>query len=149
MHPDRPLVCRIYPLARWDAPDGRELFGHLEPHPETEGVYGQDGTVGAFLSEQGLEPYFAMSARYSELYNRMTAVLERVAPEEAEHRDERRVAIDAMAEGTLASRISDVDDTVRTFSEPRGIPIPEDVDSLIDLHIRAVNGWLDEVEAAS
>ena len=38
VHPDRPLACRIYPLARWVSPDGVESFGHLTPHPKTEGV---------------------------------------------------------------------------------------------------------------
>src|SRR5450759_4005289 len=34
VHPDRPVVCRIYPLARWLDPEGRESFGHMTPHPE-------------------------------------------------------------------------------------------------------------------
>jgi hypothetical protein len=140
-------VCRIYPLARWNAPDGSEKFGHLEPHPETEGVYGHDGTVDDFLGQQGLAPYFAMSARYGELYNRMTALLERVAPDEAELRDERRVAIDAMDAGTIASQLTDVDETVRSFCAPRGLAIPDDIEALVESHVRAVNAWLDEVEA--
>jgi Fe-S-cluster containining protein len=45
VHADRPLVCRIYPLARWVSPDGDESFGHLTPHPKTEGVYDISGTV--------------------------------------------------------------------------------------------------------
>src|ERR1019366_8586782 len=43
VHPDRPLACRLYPLARWVDPDGRESFGHLTPHPKTEGIYGTGG----------------------------------------------------------------------------------------------------------
>jgi uncharacterized protein len=45
VHPDRPLACRLYPLARWVSPDGEESFGHPTPHPETAGVYGKSGTV--------------------------------------------------------------------------------------------------------
>jgi hypothetical protein len=52
-----------------------------------------------------------------------------------------------MDEGTIASRLSDVDDTVRSFCEQRGLPIPDEIDALVELHIRAVNAWLDEVEA--
>jgi hypothetical protein len=33
VHPDRPLACRVYPLARSVSPDGEESFGHLTPHP--------------------------------------------------------------------------------------------------------------------
>ena len=56
VHPDRPLACRIYPLARWVAPDGDESFGHLEPHPQTAGLYGTRGTVDDYLTSQGLPP---------------------------------------------------------------------------------------------
>lgn len=149
VHPDRPLVCRIYPLARWNAPDGSVKFGHLEPHPQTAGVYGRDGTVDEFLSEQGLAPYFAMSARYGELYGRMTALLERIAPDEAGRRDERRSAIDDMDAGSVASRTIDVDDTVRTYCTARALPIPDDIEALVAMHIRVVNEWLDEVGGAA
>ncbi len=53
VHPDRPLACRLYPLARWVDPDGNESFGHLEPHPQTAGVYGDKGTVADYLAAQG------------------------------------------------------------------------------------------------
>ena len=36
VHPDRPLACRIYPLARWVDPDGKIVERHLhhtKPHP--------------------------------------------------------------------------------------------------------------------
>ena len=43
VHPDRPLVCRLYPLGRAVAPDRTETFAALTPDPETAGVYGADG----------------------------------------------------------------------------------------------------------
>jgi Fe-S-cluster containining protein len=64
VHPDRPLACRIYPLARWVSPDGEESFGHLTPHPKTEGVYGISRTVQDYLDHQQLAPFFEMSERY-------------------------------------------------------------------------------------
>src|SRR6185436_15777906 len=76
VHPDRPLVCRIYPLARWVSPEGEESFGNLEPHPQTAGVYGTGGTVADYLHAQGLAPFFAMSDRYGALYDRMLEVLQ-------------------------------------------------------------------------
>jgi uncharacterized protein len=57
VHPDRPLACRIYPLARWVSPDGDESFGHLTPHPKTECVYGISGTVQDYLDHQQLAPF--------------------------------------------------------------------------------------------
>ncbi len=149
VHPDRPLACRLYPLARWVDPEGRESFGHLEPHPQTAGVYGDRGTVGDYLEAQGLAPYFAMGDRYGLVYDRMAALLERVAPEESEQRYERRAEMDEMDAGALASSFFDVDATVAAYCRERGLAVPTEIDALVDLHILAINGWLDQFEARS
>ena len=75
VHPDRPLACRLYPLARWVDPDGHESFGHLIPHTETEGVYGASATVDNYLRQQGVAPFFEMGDRYGAVYQRMVDVL--------------------------------------------------------------------------
>jgi uncharacterized protein len=146
VHPDRPLACRIYPLARWVDPHSNESFGHIEPHPQTAGVYGSAGTVDDYLTAQGLPPYFAMGDRYGELYERMVGLLERVDPDEAERRGERRAEIDEMDAGSLASSFMDVDATVGAYCRERSLPVPTDVEALIDTHLRAVNAWLDDLE---
>jgi hypothetical protein len=148
VHPDRPLVCRIYPLARWISPDGDESFGHLEPHPQTAGLYGTRGTVDDYLTAQGLPPYFAMGDRYGELYDRMVAIMERIDPtEDADRRTERRAEIDELDAGSLATSWFDVDAIVGAFCRERGLRVPTDVDALIDLHLQAVGAWLDALEA--
>ena len=35
----------------------------VEPHPDTAGVYGGDGTVAQYLAAQGAQPYVAASDR--------------------------------------------------------------------------------------
>ena len=148
VHPDRPLACRIYPLARWVAPDGDESFGHLTPHPQTAGIYGSAGTVQDYLNSQGLAPYFAMAHRYGELYDRMVAVLERFDPEEGvDRRTERRAEIDELDPGILATAWFDIDATVGAYCRERALPIPTDIDALVDLHLKAVGTWLDALEA--
>jgi Fe-S-cluster containining protein len=147
VHPDRPLACRIYPLARWTDPDGNESFGHLEPHPQTAGVYGDKGTVADYLAAQGLAPYFAMGDRYGALYERMVALLERLEPDESERRAERRAEINEMEAGTVATSFFDVDATVGEYCRARNLPVPTEIDELVDFHIRAVNAWLDEFES--
>jgi Fe-S-cluster containining protein len=147
VHPDRPLACRLYPLARWTSPEGDESFGHLEPHPETAGIYGTSGTVDDFLTSQGLPEYFAMADRYGELYDRMVAVMERLDPEEdLERRAERRAEIDELEAGTLATAWFDVDAAVTTYCRERSLPVPTRIEALVDLHLRAVNAWLDTLE---
>jgi hypothetical protein len=148
VHPDRPLACRLYPLARWISPEGDESFGHLTPHPQTAGVYGTAGTVDDFLSAQGLPAYFAMAERYGELYDRMVSVIERLDPaEDVDRRAERRAEIDELDAGTLATAWFDIDAAVGMFCRDRGVVVPTAVDALVDLHLQAINAWLDAFEA--
>ena len=149
VHPDRPLVCRLYPLARWVDPDGNESFGHLQPHPQTAGIYGTQGVVNDYLTSQGTAPYFAMGDRYGELYDRMVAVLARLAPDEADRVGDRRAEIDEMDVGTLASTFADIDATVAAYCRERGLPVPVDVEALVELHIRAVDAWLETLETGA
>jgi hypothetical protein len=142
VHPDRPLACRIYPLARWVSPEGDESFGPLTPHPQTEGVYGTGGTVGAYLDAQGLGPYFAMGDRYGGLYDRLLEALERRDADEAERRAERRAEIDEGDAGSLASPFLDIDATVARYCAERRLAVPTDVDALVVLHIQAVDAWI-------
>jgi hypothetical protein len=143
VRPDRPLACRLYPLARWVDPEGNESFGHLEPHPQTAGVYGDAGTIADYLSSQGVAPYFAMGDRYGELYERMVGLLDRLAPAESERRAERRAEVDEMDPGAVATSFFDVDATVGAYCRDRNLAVPSEVDTLIDLHVRAVGAWLD------
>lgn len=148
VHPDRPLACRIYPLARWVAPDGDESFGHLTPHPQTAGIYGSRGTVDDYLTSQGLAPYFAMADRYGALYDRMVAVLERLDPgEDVDRRAERRAEIDELDAGTLATAWFDVDATVGAYCRARGRPVPTEIEALVELHLMAIDAWLEQIEA--
>lgn len=147
VHPDRPLACRIYPLARWVSPEGDESFGHLTPHPETAGIYGTHGTVDDYLTAQGLAPYFAMADRYGALYDRMVAVMERLDPDEdVDRRAERRAEIDELDAGTLATAWFDVDATVATYCRESALAVPTDVDALVALHLEAIGAWLDALE---
>ena len=113
VHSDRPLACRLYPLARWVTPDGAESFGDLAPHPKTEGVYGRSGTVQDYLDQQQLAPFFEISERYGKLYQRMVDILEKLDPAELDRRQERRAAVDELSAGTQASVWVDVDATIK------------------------------------
>jgi len=148
VHPDRPLACRLYPLARWISPEGDESFGHLTPHPQTAGTYGTAGVVDDFLIAQGLAPHFAMAACYGELYDRMVAILERIDPShDVDERSARRADVDEMDPGTMATIWFDIDATVGAYCHTHGKTVPTEIDALVDLHLQAVAAWLDGVEA--
>ena len=145
VHPDRPLACRIYPLARWVTPDGKESFGHLTPHPKTAGVYGNAGIVQDYLDAQALAPFFAMSDRYGALYQRMVDVLEKFDPAELDKRAERRAEVDSLDKGTMVSLLVDVDATIKAL-HPVEQAKDVTVDEIICLHIDAIGIWLADME---
>lgn len=76
VHSDRPLVCRLYPLGRIIEGDGGEIFGELEPHPSTEGVYGEDGTVADYLKQQETADHMVAVEAYHELVNEFLFLIE-------------------------------------------------------------------------
>jgi Fe-S-cluster containining protein len=70
IHPDRPLVCRLYPLGLiWDA-NGKERFGIMPLHPDCLGLLSDEETVESYLESQSVEPYFLFDKKYSRLFRR-------------------------------------------------------------------------------
>ncbi len=76
VHPDRPLVCRLYPLGRNRTPGGEEHYFHTEPHPETPGRYSEAGTVEAWLRSQGAAPFLEAANAYLDTFHALFAALE-------------------------------------------------------------------------
>jgi hypothetical protein len=99
IHSGRPLACRLYPLG-WERTVDGERFIRLEPARGSIGSYGEDGTVGSFLDQQGVEPYLAAVQRYDALLPVMRARIRRLADfEKTEPGEFRRVATcEALAE---------------------------------------------------
>lgn len=76
VHGDRPLVCRIYPLGRTVEADGSERYREVEPHPDTAGVYGRNGTIADFLKEQDTADYMLAVETYHVLVNDILSRIE-------------------------------------------------------------------------
>jgi Fe-S-cluster containining protein len=49
---DRPLACRLYPLARRSTAEGAPQFTAIPPEPKSTGVYGSAGTVATYRAKQ-------------------------------------------------------------------------------------------------
>jgi Fe-S-cluster containining protein len=64
VHPDRPLVCRLYPLGRHIRADGGETFFPLEPHPDSRGTFTGTGTIAEFLISQDAHAFIETSDDY-------------------------------------------------------------------------------------
>jgi Fe-S-cluster containining protein len=151
VHADRPLACRLYPLGRIVGANGVEYFVEVEPHPETAGVYGTNGTVSDYVTTQGIDAY----TRAADLYH---GVLVRVAQLLDEVEDS--VNLLAGAAETHAARQAgqetpsdagsydfaawlDVDTAVAEHCRARGLAVPRDLDERVALHVQALSEWLD------
>ncbi len=76
VHPDRPLVCRLYPLGRRVSADGTERWLHVTPHPQSEGEYSKNGTIADFIAKQGAIPYMRAADEYSDWVREAYALIE-------------------------------------------------------------------------
>ena len=144
VYPDRPLVCRLYPLGRHVAGDGRESFSRSVLDPGCEGALGRKGGVQGYLDSQGAGPFVAAVVRYLALSGRIIRELRR------------RSEIDADAAGRIAaacvephsdSAVSrpgwlDMDPVVRKYCSTRGLAIPDDPEGKMTMHILAVEEML-------
>ena len=135
VHPDRPLVCRIYPLGRHVAADGTERWSHLAPHPETAGVYGKDGTVGNYIEAQGALPYMRATDEYTAWLRRAYDVLE--------------TADEALDDGPSAAEMLDMDGAIAAHCGRSGLHEPLDIEARKALHLALLGGWLDEIEGGA
>lgn len=145
VHGGRPLACRLYPLGRQVAPDGEERFAELEPHPQSAGIYGGDGTVDHYLRSQQVEPYHRAAARYASVFRRMLAVLAC----RKDLGDVREASNDAMTRspGPEDDALVDVDAVVARHCAERGIPVPDDLEKRVELHLEALEELLARMES--
>jgi uncharacterized protein len=140
VHPARPLACRLYPLGRHVSGTGEESFAEVEPHPQTEGIYGTDGTIGDYLRRQQVEPHLAAADRYSRVLAKMLKAL--AAREDRSEVDAEATAAVARNPAPGDDNPLDMDATVTRFCAERGRPVPSDVDAKMQLHIEALEAML-------
>jgi Fe-S-cluster containining protein len=149
VHPDRPLVCRIYPLGRHVTAQGDEWFAELAPHPETEGTYGTAGTVGEYLHTQGAQPYIEAVDRYLDLLGKMAAVLRQGLGNNAGLRTEVEQAVDRLMTDQHAPMPVwlDVDTVTTQYCAEQHLDVPTDHSIKMDFHMRAIEAWIEAVNS--
>lgn len=149
VHPDRPLVCRIYPLGIEVSPDGTLAFAQIEPHPASEGAYGADGTIAGYAAQQSVPEMRAAIAPYKRLYERMEEILGAL---DGASQDEVAALTDAllhMADGEAASPLIDADGMLADYCARHGLPMPWSVEETVALHVKAIDEMLDAIAAES
>jgi Fe-S-cluster containining protein len=142
VHPDRPLVCRLYPLGRHVLSSGEESFSEIEPDQDCRGVYGDEGVIKAYLDSQGACSFMDAADQYLELLWRLYLILEKAAAE-PEKQNAIAGVFQNFAGGERNSDIgfADVDAVVAAFCEKMCMPVPNNIDGKMSIHIQAVEAW--------
>lgn len=129
VHPDRPLVCRLYPLGRRSRADGTEEWVHLVPHPQSEGVYSKNGTIAAYIAAQGALPFMRAADAYAQWVRDAYAALH----SDGEH-----------SQAASAEDLLDMDAAISAYCAWSGEPEPEDIETRRELHLRILNRQLEQ-----
>ncbi|MDA8141685.1 MAG: YkgJ family cysteine cluster protein [Desulfobacteraceae bacterium] len=143
VHPDRPLVCRLYPLGRHVHFLGAEHFNLMECEPGCQGVFHEKGTIEQYLEEQGAKPFMHAADLYLDLLWRLLEQLkdQELAPSQSESilGTVRTVSQDPTGAHDLSW--IDMDRAVSDYCRQCGLPVPTDLEAKMGLHIKAVRAW--------
>lgn len=137
VHPDRPLVCRLYPLGRHIEESGRVTYSHVDLQPPPGGVFGADATVAAFVEEQGAAPFIAAADAYFDWYCAASQALSDAAP----------AAADADEED--GAELLDLDAAVERHCAAKGEEAPQDLDARLRVHLELLHTRLDSAGGAA
>jgi Fe-S-cluster containining protein len=126
VHPDRPLVCRLYPLGRRVRLGEPDTFVQIEGDPDSAGELGDAGTVAGYLDAQGARPFMDAADRYLETLATLAESLALLEPSEG-----------APCDDALASPWLDV----HAVLAARGGPLPSTADEAMDAHRASLLEW--------
>lgn len=73
VHSDRPLVCRLFPLGRHIFEDGTHHFSNPQWQTPPNGEFGEDGTVGEFVTSQNAAEFIYFADEYFKFYCLLSA----------------------------------------------------------------------------
>jgi len=142
VHPDRPLVCRLYPLGRYVDFLGVETFAQIEPEPGCKGIGRGDSSIERYLEEQDAAPFMRAADRYLDLLWLLLELLkeQEVGPAQAETVLSTVRAVTEYG-GEQDAFWIDMDRALADYCTFSGIPVPVELDKKMTLHIKAVREW--------
>lgn len=139
VHGGRPLVCRMYPLARNVAP-AEEWFSVLEPVAGSEAEWGVAGTVSDYLADQEAMPSIEGYDLYSRLHHRLAL---RVKALTADIAAGGRAAIESLNLGFVAGGVLDPDPTIQGYCRHHNLPEPISLRHRAACHVQAIEEWVE------
>jgi len=145
VHPDRPLVCRLFPLGQIMNQQGKPKYASMPLHPDCLGLFDTDGTVESYLESQGAGPYFYYDRVYAALCQRLRE--NPPAQQGTAEKPSTGIGLDAEGRdvGASSSFLSlwlDIDASVAAYCKSKNKTVPQDLDELVSLHVRALNEWI-------
>jgi uncharacterized protein len=75
VHPDRPLVCRLYPLGRLLTSGGEESFVLSTLHPQCRGTWSKTQTIEEYMTGQGVHEFLNAGGIYRSLLKTLVEAL--------------------------------------------------------------------------
>ncbi len=145
VHPDRPLVCRLFPLGQIIDSQGEARYASMPLHPDCLGLFDTDGTVESYLESQGTRPYFEHDRIYSAVYKKIMEGLSAKQPpgKPPDHAVWPETGgRDPSASADLLSNWLDVDAAVASYCRSKNRTEPQKLSETISLHIRALEEWI-------
>ena len=136
VHPDRPLVCRLYPVGRHISPHGRVWFTDVDLDPPPGGVFGEDSTIADYIESQGAGPFIAAADAYFFWFSEAMRVLRPAAAAKDDERTERSTFEDLL----------DLNAVVAHHCSLQGLVEPEDIEARRVLHLEILYARLAEME---
>ncbi|ABL64528.1 YkgJ family cysteine cluster protein [Chlorobium phaeobacteroides] len=138
VHADRPLVCRLYPLARHVNHKGDEWFSELQPEQGCRGIHKKTGTIENYLEEQGATPYMLAANSYLNLLWEMMTILESTTQDDKDGTEE--------PENTMVEngQLMDMDAALNIYCQERELRVPRSVEKKMQMHLEALYLWTKE-----
>lgn len=131
VHPDRPLVCRLYPLGRIRRAEGTESFTHVTPVKDSAGEYTQQGTIGEFLELQDAQPFIDAADGYVEWVNAAVVTLDGFGG--------------SVSIGLGYASLLDLEEAVREYCKNKSRDFPDDIEQQKELHLSLLYDELDAI----
>ncbi|NTW82155.1 MAG: YkgJ family cysteine cluster protein [Chlorobiaceae bacterium] len=140
IHPDRPLVCRLYPLARHVNDREIEWFSEMERESECRGLCGTATTIQEYLDEQDTGDYIAAANRYLKLLWEMMHVLEKsgYSEDNPDNPDEKGTLANSPDENIVWT---DMDAAVKKYCMEIRSVVPSSIEEKMRMHLDALLLW--------
>jgi Fe-S-cluster containining protein len=134
VHPDRPLVCRLYPLGRRVLTDGTESFSRTEGHPQSAGEFTKDSTIADFLESQDVAPFAEAADEYFQWLCAAQDFLGADGPPDR--------PVNLAESANLAADLIDFDTSIARYCAATGAAEPTDIEERKRLHLELLYGKL-------